>query len=94
MPLWLAVVLLILTGAGLALCRRYLRGNKTAYILCTLFCVLLALACIVYIGLTFLFVDAVQNQPKTVLLFVFLQCSFLTFPRFDLFVHKKREKHR
>ena len=62
MPLWLAVVLLILTGAGLALCRSYLRG-KTAYILCTLFCVLLALACIVYIGLTLLFVDAVQNQP-------------------------------
>ena len=61
MPLWLAVVLLILTGAGLALCRRYLRGNKTAYILCTLFCVLLALACIVYIGLTFLFVDAVRH---------------------------------
>ena len=63
MPLWLAVVLLILTGASLALCRRYLRGNKTAYILCMLFCVLLALACIVYIGLTLLFVDAVQNQP-------------------------------
>ena len=41
MPLWLAVVLLILTGAGLALCRSYLRSNKTAYILCTLFCVLL-----------------------------------------------------
>ena len=35
MPLWLAVVLLILTGAGLALCRSYLRGNKTACILCT-----------------------------------------------------------
>lgn len=63
MPLWLAVVLLILTGAGLALYRRYLRGNKTACILCMLFCVLLALACIVYIGLTLLFVDAVQNQP-------------------------------
>ena len=62
MPLWLAVVLLILTGAGLALCRRYLRGNKTAYILCTLFCVLLALACAVYIGLTVFFVDAVSHQ--------------------------------
>ena len=45
--------------------RSYLRGNKTAYILCTLFCVLLALACIVYIGLTLLFVDAVQNQPPS-----------------------------
>ena len=64
MPLWLAVVLLALSGAGIALCRRYLRGSKTtAYILCMLACVLLALGCIVYIGLTILFVDAVQNRP-------------------------------
>ena len=63
MPLWLAVVLLVLAAAGIVLCRRYLRGSKTAYILCILFCALLALACIVYIGLTILFVDALQNQP-------------------------------
>lgn len=37
MPLWLAVVLLMLAAAGIVLCRRYLRGSKTAYILCILF---------------------------------------------------------
>ena len=63
MPLWLAVVLLALSGGGIALCRRYLRGSKTAYILCMLACVLLAFGCIVYIGLTLLFVDAVRHQP-------------------------------
>ena len=63
MPLWLAVVLLMLAAAGIVLCRRYLRGSKTVYILCILFCALLALACIVYIGLTLLFVDAVRHQP-------------------------------
>ena len=63
MPLWLAVVLLVLAAAGIVLCRRYLRGSKTAYILCILFCALLALACIAYIGLTLLFVDAVRHQP-------------------------------
>ena len=46
MPLWLAVVLLVLAAAGIVLCRKYLHGSKTAYILCILFCALLALACI------------------------------------------------
>ena len=63
MPLWLAVALLVLAAAGTVLSRRYLRRNKTARMLCTLCCGLLALACAVYIGLTLLFVDAVQNQP-------------------------------
>ena len=63
MPLWLAAVLLALAASGIVLCRKYLCGNKTAYILCILFCSLLALACIVYIGLTLLFVGAVQSQP-------------------------------
>ena len=47
MPLWLAAVLLALAASGIVLCRKYLCGNKTAYILCILFCSLLALACIV-----------------------------------------------
>ena len=47
----------------MVLCHKCLRGNKTTRILCTLFCALLALGCIVYIGLTVLFVGAVQNQP-------------------------------
>ena len=63
MPLWLAAVLLVLAAAGIVLCRKYLRGSKTAYILCLLFCELLALACIVYIVLTLLFVYAVRHQP-------------------------------
>lgn len=63
MPLWLAVVLLALAVIGIVLCRKYLRRNKTARILGISICVLLALVCILYIGLTLLFVDAVQNQP-------------------------------
>ena len=63
MPLWLAVVLLALAVIGIVLCRKYLRRNKTVRILGISICVLLALACILYIGLTLLFVDAVQNQP-------------------------------
>ena len=63
MPLWLAVVLLLFAAFGIVLCRKYLRRNKTMRVLCILFCALLALACIVYIGLTILFVDAIQNQP-------------------------------
>ena len=63
MPLWLAVVLLLFDAFGIVLCHKYLRRNKTVCVLCILFCSLLALACIVYIGLTILFVDALQNQP-------------------------------
>ena len=63
MPLWLAVVLLASAVISIVLCRKYLRRNKTARILGISICVLLALACILYIGLTLLFVDAVQNQP-------------------------------
>lgn len=63
MPLWLAAVLLAAAAAGMVLCRKYLRGSKAARILCLLLCALLALACVVYIGLAVLFVDAVHNQP-------------------------------
>ena len=62
MPLWLAAALLILAAAGMALSRRYLQ-RRWVRTLCILCCGLLALACAVYIGLTVLFVDAVQNRP-------------------------------
>ena len=65
MPLWLAVVLLALAVIGIVLCRKYLRRSKTVRILAIFICALLALVCILYIGLTLLFVDAVQNQPPT-----------------------------
>ena len=61
MPLWCAAALLVLSLSGIILSRRYLR--KPVQSVCVILCVLLAAACAVYIGLTFLFVDAVQNQP-------------------------------
>lgn len=62
MPLYLSVILLLLAVLGLFFSRRL---GKTARTVCTVVCVLLALACVVYIGLTLLFVDAVRNQPPT-----------------------------
>ena len=61
MPFWLAVMLLLLSMLGSVLSHRYLR--KPVQIVCIILCVLLALASAAYIGLTILFVDAVQNQP-------------------------------
>ena len=61
MPLWLAAALLVLSLSGIFLSRRYLR--KPLQSVCVILCVLLAAACAAYIGLTLLFVDAVQNQP-------------------------------
>lgn len=61
MPLWLAAALLVLSLLGIFLSRRYLR--KPVQSVCVILCVLLALASAAYIGLTILFVDAVQHQP-------------------------------
>ena len=61
MPFWLAVMLLLLSMLGIGLSHRYLR--KPVQSVCVVLCVLLAAACAAYIGLTLLFVDAVQNQP-------------------------------
>ena len=63
MTLWQAVALFLASVAGLILSCKYLRRSRTVRILCIIGCVLLMLACAVYIGLTLLFVDAVQNQP-------------------------------
>ena len=49
MPLWLAVVLLLLALGGIVLCRRYLRHDRSAQALCIVVCALTALACAVYI---------------------------------------------
>ena len=61
MTLWHAVLLLALSLLGIVLSHRYLR--KPVQSVCVVICVLLALASAAYIGLTILFVDAVQNQP-------------------------------
>ena len=62
MPLYLSIILLLLALLGILLSRRL---GKPARTVCTVVCALLALACAVYIGLTLLFVDAIQHQPPT-----------------------------
>ncbi len=63
MTLGTAGVLLLLAVVGIWLSTRYLRAKWTLRIVCIAVLSLLALLCTVYIGLTPLFVDAVQNQP-------------------------------
>ena len=63
MPLWLASVLFLAAVGGILLCRKYLSRNRTVRTLCMAGCVLMALILAAYIGLTLLFVDAVQHQP-------------------------------
>lgn len=65
MPFWFAVVLLILAVSGIVLSFKFLQKGKPVRILCVIGCTLLALACAAYIGLTILFVDAVQHQPPS-----------------------------
>lgn len=63
MRLWVAIVLLVLAVAGIVLSARGLRQRRALHTACVVLLSLAALACTVYIGLTLLFVDAVQNQP-------------------------------
>ena len=51
--------------AGLIASIRGLRQRKALRIICIALCALLALVLAAYIGLTLLFVDAVQHQPPT-----------------------------
>ena len=64
MPLWMAVIWMIAASAGFIASRKYPQKNKPVRIVCIIACVLLALICAVYIGLTLLFVNAVQSQPS------------------------------
>ena len=63
MPLWLAVLLLLAAVAGIVLACKLLRKSRAARILCIVGSALIAAACAVYIGLTFVFLEAIQNQP-------------------------------
>ena len=65
MPLWMAVVLFLMTLIGIACsCLRLKKLPKGGFtrILIVGF-TLLAIVCAVYIGLTLLFVGAVSSQP-------------------------------
>lgn len=62
MELWLAAVLFVAAVIGLIASIRGLRQRKALRIVCIVLCALLALALAAYIGLTLLFVDAVQHH--------------------------------
>ena len=63
MPLWLAVFLLAADVLALVLASRRLRGRRTLQTVCVVLCALLALICLIYIGLTLLFVGAASAKP-------------------------------
>lgn len=63
MTLGMAALLLLLALGGIAACRVCLRQKRTLRRACTAALSVLALALLVYIGLTLLLVNAAQNQP-------------------------------
>ncbi len=65
MELWVAAVLLVLAVLGIVLSSRLLKQKNKLRVFCMAVCILAALALMIYIGLTIIFVYAVQNQPPT-----------------------------
>lgn len=63
MTLGMAALLLLLALGGIAVCRVCLRKKRTLRRTCTAALSVLALALLVYIGLTAILVGAVQKQP-------------------------------
>ena len=63
MTLDMAILLLVVAGAGIVLAYRYLRKKPKLRIACIVLLSLIALVLAGYIGLTAIFVDAVRNQP-------------------------------
>ncbi len=51
---------MLLAVSGVVLARRYLGAHRNARMLCITFCTILALIAFLYIGLTFLLVNAVE----------------------------------
>mgnify|MGYP004488268617 FL=1 len=65
MTLGTAVILFCLFVAGAVLTALFLRARKTLRTVCMVICILAAAVLAGYIGLTFLFLDAVGHQPPT-----------------------------
>lgn len=63
MTMAVAMLLLAATVIGIVLVSKYLRKRRTLRIVSLVLLSLLALALACYIGLCFLFVDAIQHQP-------------------------------
>lgn len=63
MTLGMAILLLAVAIIGIVLTGKYLRKRRALRIVCIVLLSLIALALSCYIGLTLIFIDAVQNQP-------------------------------
>ena len=63
MTLGTSALLLAVAVIGIVLTSKYLREKRALCIACIVLLSLIALAFICYIGLTLIFIDAVQNQP-------------------------------
>lgn len=63
MTLGTSALLLAVAIIGIVLTSKYLRERRALCIACIVLLSLIALAFICYIGLTLIFIDAVQNQP-------------------------------
>lgn len=65
MTLLTASVLLVLAVTGIVLVLRYLREKPKLRIICLVLLSLIALLLAGYIGLIFIFLDAIRHQPPT-----------------------------
>ena len=65
MTLEISVLLLAVAIIGIVLTGKYLRERRALRIACIVLLSLIALVLACYIGLTLIFIDAVQNQPPS-----------------------------
>ena len=65
MTLQTASILLVLSVIGIVLVYRYLRNKPKLRIICLILLSLIALLMAVYIGLIYIFLDAIRHQPPT-----------------------------
>lgn len=63
MTLWVSALLLAAAVIGIVLTAIFLRKRRALCIVCIVLLSLIALALSCYIGLTLIFVDAIQHQP-------------------------------
>lgn len=63
MTLEISALLLAVAIIGIVLTGKYLRERRALRIACIVLLSLIALVLACYIGLTLIFIDAVQNQP-------------------------------
>ena len=65
MTLLTASILLVLSVIGIVLVYRYLREKPKLRIICLILLSLIALLMAVYIGLIYIILDAIRQQPPT-----------------------------